>query len=246
MQPAPSSILDKEIAHFSALADRWWDEKGPFRTLHQFNPLRIRFIRDQAAQYFNRDIVTDGPFAGLDLLDIGCGGGLLCEPLTRLGFRVTGVDAAEKNIEAAKIHAARMGLGIEYQASTAEALAAQGRRFDVILAMEVVEHVADPDLFLRNCAGMLKPRGMMVVATLNRTLKSFAFAIVGAEYILGLLPRGTHDWRKFMSPSEVARPLRQSGLAVGPMAGIHYNPLTGAFRQTEDLSVNFMLAAHKE
>lgn len=244
-QPASSSIDRKEVEHFDALADRWWDEKGPFRTLHQFNPVRIAYIRDAAARHFGRDVRAERPFAGLRLLDIGCGGGLLCEPLSRLGFDVVGVDAAPRNIEAARRHAHHMGLAIDYRQDAAEVLAQAGEGFDLILAMEVVEHVADPDSFLRDIAGMVRPGGMIIAATLNRTLKSFAFAIVGAEYMLRLLPRGTHDWRKFLSPHEVARPLRQAGLTIGQAVGIHYNPLTGVFRLTDNLDVNYILTADR-
>ncbi|HET6970202.1 MAG TPA: bifunctional 2-polyprenyl-6-hydroxyphenol methylase/3-demethylubiquinol 3-O-methyltransferase UbiG, partial [Phenylobacterium sp.] len=201
---ATSSIDPAEVERFSRIAAEWWDPKGKFAPLHKFNPVRLAFIRDQALYRFGRDGSQRRPFDGLRLLDIGCGGGLLSEPMTRLGFAVTGVDASERNIATASTHAAEQGLAIDYRASTAEALVEAGEpAFDVILNMEVIEHVADPGDYLRTCASLLKPGGLMIVATLNRTLKAFALAKVGADYVLRWLPAGTHDWRKFLKPDEV-------------------------------------------
>ena len=200
---AHSSIDPAEVERFSRIAAEWWDPKGKFAPLHKFNPTRLAFIRDQALHRFGRDGAARRPFEGLRLLDIGCGGGLLSEPMSRLGFAVTGVDASERNIGTARAHAAEVGADVDYRCSTAEALLAAGEPFDVILNMEVIEHVADPGQFLRDCAAMLKPGGLMIVATLNRTLKAFALAKVGAEYVLRWLPPGTHDWSKFLKPEEL-------------------------------------------
>ncbi len=242
---APGSVLDSEVAKFAAMADTWWDPDGPFKPLHTFNPKRLAFIRDQAAACFRRDPHQREPFAGLTLLDIGCGGGLLCEPMARLGFQVTGIDATEKNIGVASVHAERSGLPIDYRAGTAEALVADGRRFDVVLTMEVVEHVADVDSFLHSCAALVKPGGLLVGATLNRTLKSLALAKIGAEYVLRWLPRGTHDWRKFVRPADFAAGLRAGGLTVEALAGMTYNPIAASWSLSRDLGVNYLIAARK-
>ena len=226
---------------------RWWDPKGKFAPLHKFNPTRLSFIRDQALHRFGRDERARKPFEGLRLLDIGCGGGLLSEPMTRLGFTVTGVDASERNIGTASAHAADQGLAIDYRCSTAEALLAAGEPpFNVILNMEVVEHVADPGQFLRDCGAMLAPGGLMIVATLNRTLKAFALAKVGAEYVLRWLPAGTHDWSKFLKPDELRgflAPELLDGLPLtmdGPY-GVVFDPLTGRWSQSHDADVNYMM-----
>ncbi len=233
-----------EIEKFSAMAADWWDATGQFKPLHKLNPTRLRFIRDRAAARFGRDPLGDRPLAGLSLLDIGCGGGLLCEPLTRLGARVTGLDAAEKNIKIAALHAAESDLEIDYRHGTAEALAAAGEQFDIVLNMEVVEHVADVTVFLKTCARLVAPGGMMVSATVNRTPKSYLLAIVGAEYILRWLPRGTHDWKRFVKPSELAGALRGSGLEIEEMTGVAYNPLSDSWRlAARDLDVNYMVLA---
>ena len=234
-----------EIARFEAMAAEWWDPRGKFRPLHKFNPVRLEYIRDRVAGHFGRDPLADRPLAGLRTLDIGCGGGLLCEPMTRLGASVVGVDASDKNIGTARVHAAESGLDIDYRATTAEALAEAGERFDVVLNMEVVEHVADVGLFMGACADMLKPGGCMVVATLNRTPKAFALAIVGAEYVLGWLPRGTHDWRKFVRPSEIDRALRPHGVNIEDLTGVSYNPVADRWSTSRDLSVNYMAFAVK-
>ncbi len=243
---SPSSTIDAaEIARFSALAAEWWNPHGKFGVLHKFNPVRLKFIRDQSVAHFKCDPKSLTPFTGLRLLDIGCGGGLLSEPMTRLGFDVLGADASEKNIMTASTHAAENDLTIDYRTTTAEDLAAQDERFDVILNMEVIEHVADLNLFLKSCATMLKPGGLMFVATINRTTKAFALAIVGAEYILGWLPRGTHDWNKFIKPTELDTALARAGLNGRSETGVMFNPLTGGWLLSTDTDVNYMLVAEK-
>lgn len=242
---AKSTIDAGEVARFSALAAEWWNPHGKFGVLHKFNPVRLGFIRDEAVKHFGRDANAVRPFEGLRLLDIGCGGGLLSEPMARLGFDVVGADASEKNIKTASVHAAEVGLLIDYRATTAEALAAAGERFDAILNMEVIEHVADLDLFLTSCASMLKPGGLMFVATINRTAKAFALAIVGAEYVLGWLPRGTHDWAKFVTPAELDKALAGTGLSVTAKSGVWFNPLNGRWLLTDDMDVNYMVAARR-
>ncbi|MBS0537694.1 MAG: bifunctional 2-polyprenyl-6-hydroxyphenol methylase/3-demethylubiquinol 3-O-methyltransferase UbiG, partial [Proteobacteria bacterium] len=209
---AVTTVDPAEIERFSRIAEEWWDPAGKFAPLHRLNPVRIGFLRDRAAAHWRRDALSGQPLEGLDLLDIGCGGGLLCEPMARLGARVTGIDAAERNIATAAAHAAGQGLAIDYRATTAEALAADGRQYDVVLALEIVEHVADVDLFLATCGSLVKPGGLLFLSTLNRTAKAWALAIAGAEYVLRWLPRGTHDWKKFLKPSEAVRGLRGGGI----------------------------------
>jgi len=246
MTAAPASTIDEaEVARFSALAAEWWDENGKFRPLHKFNPARLAYIRETALKRFGRDGKQRRPFEGLRLLDIGCGGGLLSEPMARLGFAVLGADASEKNVKTASTHAAEQGLGIDYRATTAEALAEAGERFDVILNMEVIEHVADKALFLKSCAAMLKPGGMMIVATLNRTMKAWALAIVGAEYVLGWLPRGTHEWAKFVTPAELRDALTGIGLSAEDLVGLAYNPISDQWKRSSDTDVNYMMTAKK-
>ncbi len=250
-QPAgdAASVDAEEIAKFSAMAEAWWDPEGKFRPLHRFNPVRLAFIRDRLCAHFGRDSLADKPLKGLKLLDVGCGGGLLSEPLARLGAEVTGLDAAEKNIRIAALHAAESGLKIDYRHGSVEALAAEAltggrQRFDAVLNMEVVEHVADVESFLTASAALVRPGGLMILATLNRTPKAFLLAIVGAEYLLRWLPRGTHDWRRFLRPSELARALRQADMEVTEMTGVAYNPLTDSWRLApRDLDVNYMLVA---
>ena len=237
------SVDPGEVARFSAMAEAWWDPEGDFRPLHALNPVRLAFIRDRVTAHFGRPAQTSEPLAGLRVLDVGCGGGLLCEPMRRLGATVVGVDASARNIEIARAHAAQSELDIEYHAAAAESLAATGRQFDVVLTMEVVEHVADLDALLGACRAMLDPAGIMFLATLNRTAKAFAFAILGAEYALRWLPRGTHDWRRFVRPSELAAGLRRHGLTVTELAGVRYAPLSGDWRLVTDLSVNYMAVA---
>jgi 2-polyprenyl-6-hydroxyphenyl methylase/3-demethylubiquinone-9 3-methyltransferase len=235
-----------EVARFQALAETWWDAKGSMAPLHRINPVRLGFIRERLIAHFECDANARKPFTGLTVLDIGCGGGLLCEPMARLGARVTGIDAAERNIAVAKLHAAQSGLEIDYRCQLPEDLAAEGARFEAILNMEVIEHVADIGAFAEACAALVKPGGAMVVATLNRTLKSLAFAKVGAEYVLRWLPAGTHDWRKFVKPSELARRLRANGMTVAQLAGMSYHPLDDRWSLGDDSSVNYLMFAVKE
>jgi len=242
---AAPTVDEAELARFAALADEWWDPRGKMAPLHKFNPLRLGFIRDAACRRFARDAKRLDCLSGLRMLDIGCGGGLLSEPLARLGAAMVGADPADANIAAARVHAAESGVAVDYRATTAEALAEAGERFDVVLAMEVVEHVADVDLFVKLTAGMVKPGGLMIAATLNRTIKSFALAIVGAEYVLRWLPRGTHQWDKFVTPEELERALVRGGLKVIDEAGVVYNPLADRWRLADDMDVNYMLVAER-
>jgi 2-polyprenyl-6-hydroxyphenyl methylase/3-demethylubiquinone-9 3-methyltransferase len=243
---APASSLDPaEVEKFSKLAAEWWNPKGKFAVLHVFNPVRLAFIKEQVAARFGRDPFDRRPFAGLRLLDIGCGGGLLSEPMARLGAEVVGVDPAERNIRTAQVHAAEEELPIDYRAATAESLLARGELFDVILNMEVVEHVVDPPAFMTVCAGLLRPGGLIFVATINRTLKSFGLAIIGAEYILGWLPRGTHQWEKLIKPEELHQWLANSNLGLLDETGVAYSPFTGQWRRSRDMDVNYMLVAQK-
>jgi 2-polyprenyl-6-hydroxyphenyl methylase/3-demethylubiquinone-9 3-methyltransferase len=242
----PGTVDPAEIERFSRIADEWWDPDGKFAPLHRFNPVRLGFVRDRICARFGRDPRQPAVLEGLRILDIGCGGGLISEPLARLGATVTGIDAAERNVAVARLHAERMRLAIDYRHTTAEDLRAAGESFDVVLALEVVEHVADVDLFLECCAALVRPGGLLVMATLNRTTKAFALAVVGAEYVLRWLPRGTHDWRKFVKPSEAVRALRGSGLDVSELCGVAYSPLTGRWALApSDLDVNYMLVAGK-
>ncbi|MFY9990804.1 MAG: bifunctional 2-polyprenyl-6-hydroxyphenol methylase/3-demethylubiquinol 3-O-methyltransferase UbiG [Rhodoplanes sp.] len=234
-----------EVARFSALAATWWDTRGKMAALHKLNPVRLAYIRDATCQQFGRDPKRVGCLTGLRILDIGCGGGILSEPLARLGASVLGADPSTTNIEVAKLHAAQSGLAIDYRATTAEALSDADERFDVVLAMEVVEHVADVDLFVRKCADMVKPGGLMVAATLNRTIKSFALAIVGAEYILRWLPIGTHQWDKFITPAELETTLEEAGLRVIGETGVVYVPFADRWRLSDDSDVNYMMVADK-
>lgn len=237
---AGPSVDSDEVSRFAAMAEAWWDPDGKFAPLHRFNPVRIGFIRDRVMARRGGDPREIRPLAGIRLLDIGCGGGLLAEPMARLGAEVTAIDAAARNIEIARLHAEQSGLDIDYRHATAEALAATGAKFDVVLNMEVVEHVADLGTFLGACAELLAPDGVMFVATLNRTAKAYALAIVGAEYLLRWLPRGTHDWRKFVKPSELAAGLRPHGLDIAELAGVSYNPLADQWRLGHDLDVNYL------
>ena len=243
---AAASVDPEEIAKFTAMAETWWDPDGKFRPLHRFNPVRLTYIRDRLCSHFGRDPKDERPLAGLRLLDIGCGGGLLSEPLARLGAEMTGLDAAEKNIRIASLHAAESKLDIDYRHATAEDLATAGDTFDAVLNMEVVEHVADVDSFLGASAALVRPGGVMIVATLNRTPKSFLLAIVGADYVLRWLPRGTHEWRRFVRPSELSQGLRRAGLEIAEMTGVAFNPLTDRWRLApRDLDVNYMILAER-
>ena len=240
-----STVDDAEVERFSAMAAEWWDPKGKFRPLHKFNPIRLSYIRDQVAARFGRDPQSARPFEGLRFLDIGCGGGLLCEPMARLGATVVGVDPAERNVEVARLHAAQGGLTIDYRASTAEELADAGEKFDVVLNMEVVEHVADVELFVARTAEMVKPGGLMFVATINRTLKALGLAIIGAEYLLRWLPRGTHQFEKLVRPAELEAALTKAGMAVTDRTGVTYNPLADRWSRSKDMDVNYMLLAER-
>ncbi len=243
-QPLPksASVDPAEVARFSAMAAQWWDPAGKFRPLHAINPVRLEFIKARAEEHFG----GSHPLKGLNILDIGCGGGLLCEPMARLGARVTGLDPSPKNISIARTHAREQELEINYLDSTAEALAAKGKTFDLVLNMEVLEHVADIDHFLKACATLIRPGGIMICATLNRTLKSFALAIIGAEYILRWLPAGTHQWEKFVTPGELRDALERQGLSAHDLKGVSYNPLTRIWSLSNDTDVNYMLSARKD
>lgn len=238
-----SSVDAVEVAKFSAIADEWWDPTGKFAPLHKFNPVRLGFIRDVATEHFHRDARSLRPFDRLSLLDIGCGGGLLSEPMARLGFNVLGADASERNVNAAAAHAASAGVAIDYRTTTAETLATDGASFDVVLNMEVVEHVADLRSYLGACAKLVRPGGLMFVATLNKTLKSLALAKIGAEYILGWLPRGTHDWSRFVEPDKLRAMLEEVGLDVLKAQGVAFDPLSWHWRLSPDTGVNYMMVA---
>ncbi|PKQ12505.1 MAG: bifunctional 3-demethylubiquinol 3-O-methyltransferase/2-polyprenyl-6-hydroxyphenol methylase [Alphaproteobacteria bacterium HGW-Alphaproteobacteria-1] len=241
MQAAQSTIDPAEVAKFEAMAAEWWDPNGKFKPLHMLNPCRLDYITTQIAAEFDRDLAAARPFDGLRLLDIGCGGGLLSEPMARLGATVVGADAAPRNIPVAQVHAEKSGLAIDYRHTTAEDMAAAGERFDVVLNMEVVEHVADPLTYLRACHDLLKPGGLHICSTINRNPKSFAMAIVGAEYVMRWLPKGTHEWSKFITPDELYELLRKAGLDPVDRKGFVFNPITWQWRLSErDLSVNYV------
>ncbi len=241
-----STVDEAEVERFGRLGADWWDPRGPMAALHKFNPVRLAYIRDQAAARFSRDAKKIDCLKGLRMLDIGCGGGILSEPLARLGAVMVGADPSPENVEIAGAHAAKSGLAIDYRATTAEDLAEAGERFDVVLAMEVVEHVVDVDLFVSTCAAMVKPGGLMIAATLNRTLKSFALAIVGAEYVLRWLPRGTHQWDKFVTPRELETAIENAGLRVTGERGVIYNVFADRWQLSSDLDVNYMLVAARD
>lgn len=239
------TIDPEEVARFSRVARQWWDPRGPMAALHKFNPVRLSYVRDRTAAHFNRDPKRLDSLAGLRILDIGCGGGILCEPLARLGASVVGVDPSESNIAVAQQHAARSGLSINYRNATIETLSQAGENFDVVLAMEVVEHVTDVGLFVKQAAEMVKPDGLMFVATLNRTAKSYALAIVGAEYILRWLPLGTHQWDKFVTPDELENAIEQGGLRIIGETGVIYNLFADRWQLATDMDVNYMVVAEK-
>ena len=235
-----STVDPAEVAKFEAMAAEWWDPNGKFKPLHMLNPCRLDYIVGQIAAEFGRDPAAERPFAGLRLLDIGCGGGLLSEPMARLGAEVVGADAAARNIPVARIHAQQSGLDIDYRHTTAEDMAAAGERFDVVLNMEVVEHVADPLAYLTACHDLLKPGGLMVCSTLNRNPKSYLMAIIGAEHVMRWLPRGTHEWKKFITPDELYDLLRRAGMDPVDRKGMVFNPLSWSWSLSErDLSVNY-------
>ncbi|HEX9466298.1 MAG TPA: bifunctional 2-polyprenyl-6-hydroxyphenol methylase/3-demethylubiquinol 3-O-methyltransferase UbiG [Alphaproteobacteria bacterium] len=237
------SVDPAEIARFSAMAAEWWDREGKFRPLHKLNPVRLTYIRDRLAVRFGRDPKKPRPLAGLRLLDIGCGGGLVAEPMARLGAEVVAIDASATNIGVARTHAAESELAIDYRVAAAEALAAAGERFDAVLCLEVIEHVADLPGFLAATAALVRPGGALIAATLNRTPQAFLLAIVGAEYVLGWLPRGTHEWGKFVRPAELAASLRRGGLTIEDLSGAVYSPLTDSWRLSRDLTVNYLCFA---
>lgn len=238
-----SSVDDAEVAKFQAMAAEWWDPAGKFKPLHMLNPVRLDYLTAQIAAEFTRDRKSLRPFEGLRLLDIGCGGGLISEPMARLGATVTGADAAEENIEIARLHAEQSGLDIDYRATTAEALLAEGAQYDVVLALEIVEHVADPQEFVTTCARLVRPGGMLIMSTLNRTPQSFATAIVGAEWIMRWLPKGTHEWSRFIRPEELAAMFDAAGVRVVDRAGMVFNPLGWSWSLSRrDLSVNYLIA----
>jgi 2-polyprenyl-6-hydroxyphenyl methylase/3-demethylubiquinone-9 3-methyltransferase len=243
---ATQTVDDAEIAKFEAMAAEWWDVNGKFKPLHMLNPCRLDYITSQIAAEFGRDLKSSRPFEGLRLLDIGCGGGLLSEPMARLGADVVGADAAERNIPVARVHAEQSGLTIDYRHTTAEAMAEAGERFDVVLNMEVVEHVADPQGYLTACQELLNPGGLMICSTINRNPKSFAMAIVGAEYVMRWLPKGTHQWEKFITPDELYDLIRNAGLTPVDRKGFVFNPVTWTWRLSDrDLSVNYVTASTK-
>ena len=234
-----------EIAKFSAMADDWWDPTGDFKPLHKFNPVRLTYIRDWVLKHFDRKENERQPLKGLSLLDIGCGGGLLTEPLTRLGATVTGIDAGGKNIAVAKLHAERSGLDIDYRETTSEALAAEGRTFDIVLNMEVVEHVQNVPLYMKSCADLVAPGGLLSSATINRTARALVFAKFGAEYVLRWLPRGTHDWNKFLTPDELKALITRNGLKIADETGVVFHPLADEWRKSRDMGINYMVLAER-
>jgi len=243
----PDSTLDeREVARFRALAAKWWDPQGAFAPLHAIGPERMRFLREQLVSHFARDGNAARPLEGLRIADIGCGGGLVSEPLARLGASVTGIDPAEENAAAARAHAADSGLEIDYRAARVEDLAAEGAQYDAVIALEVVEHVPDVQAFIGVCAQVLRPGGMMLLSTINRTARAFALAIVGAEYVLRWLPRGTHQWERFVTPDELAAALRAGGLRVVETRGLTFNPLTREWRLSDDAGVNYFMSAAKQ
>lgn len=240
------TVDEAEVERFDRMARTWWDPDGPMKTLHRFNPVRLAFIRDHVLRHFDRSLQEPRPFEGLAMLDVGCGGGLLCEPLARLGAEVTGIDPAPTNVAVAERHAARSRLPVSYRQATVEEMVAEGRRYDVVLAMEVVEHVSDVEAFTQACCAAVKPGGLLFMATINRTLRSFALAIVGAEYVLGWLPKGTHQWEKFVTPRELEDALAAGGFAVREETGVVFNPLSSEWRPSGDTGVNYMVvAAHR-
>lgn len=244
MQSVQTTIDPGEIEKFQAMAAEWWNPEGKFKPLHMLNPCRLDYITAQIAAEFERDLAVDQPFEGLRILDIGCGGGLLSEPMARLGATVVGADAAERNIPVARIHAEEQGLQIDYRHTSAEALAEAGEVFDIVLNMEVVEHVADPQTYLNACHQLLRPGGLMVCSTLNRNPKSYVMAIIGAEYVMRWLPKGTHEWSKFITPEELYTLLEKAGMTPVDKKGFVFNPITWSWGLSDrDLSVNYVTAS---
>lgn len=244
-ETAKSTIDEADVARFSAMADEWWSPTGKFKPLHKFNPVRLEYIKEKVCENFDRDIKDPKAFKGLRFLDIGCGGGLLSEPMARLGAQVVGADASETNIEIAKIHAEQSGLDIDYRATTSEELEKAGEKFDVILNMEVVEHVSDVNFFMTSCAKMVKPNGLMFVATINRTLKAKALAIFMAENVLKWLPKGTHEYEKLVRPEEIEAPISTEGMEIIDRTGVFYNVLQDRWNKSRDMDVNYMVLAKK-
>jgi 2-polyprenyl-6-hydroxyphenyl methylase/3-demethylubiquinone-9 3-methyltransferase len=238
-----STIDPAEVARFERIAQTWWDPNGPMKVLHKFNPVRLAYVRDEACRRFARDPRSARSLEGLTILDVGCGGGVLSEPLARLGATVTGLDPAPTNISVARLHAERAGVSVDYRNQTVEAVVASGETFDMVLAMEVVEHVADVQAFVSACTRAVKPGGFLAMATLNRTLRSFATAIVAAEYVLGWLPKGTHEWEKFVTPEELTAAIGKAGFAVQDLRGVAYNPLRDTWSLSRDTAVNYMVLA---
>lgn len=239
---ASSSILDHELAQFEETAAEWWDEHGPFKPLHRLNPIRLQFIRDQLCGHFDRDSSSLRPLKGLNIIDVGCGGGLISEPLARLGANVTAIDAGAEAIGVASSHAAQSGLDIDFRQMTAEDLVASGSTFDAVVSLEVIEHVADVQQFLDSLGQLVRPGGAVVLGTLNRTLKSLALAKIGSEYILRWVPAGTHDWRQFVKPSEMARGLRPHDISLQALSGVVFNPVRDEWRLSDDIDVNYLAA----
>jgi 2-polyprenyl-6-hydroxyphenyl methylase/3-demethylubiquinone-9 3-methyltransferase len=242
---ATRSIDPDEVSRFAAMADEWWDANGPMRPLHRLNPTRLAYVKERIVAHFGRDGDSARPLDGLRILDIGCGGGLVAEPLCRMGATVTGLDPSPEVIAAARLHAGEGGLAIDYRAGTAEALAAGGETFDVVLVLEVVEHVHDVGAFVATVASLVRPGGLVVASTINRTLKAFALAIVGAEYVLRWLPRGTHSYEKLVTPAELAAAFADAGLVPGEETGVTYLPLVDRWRLSADRDVNYMMTAAK-
>lgn len=240
-----TTIDQNEVDRFSAMAAEWWDPSGKFKPLHKFNPVRLDYIREEVCARFGRDVRARDALKGLRVLDIGCGGGLLSEPMARMGADVVGADASELNIEVAKVHAEQSGVDVDYRATTAEALEAAGETFDVVLNMEVVEHVADVDLFLTSCCNMVRPNGLMFVATINRTMKARALAIFMAENVLGWLPRGTHTYEKLVKPEEVEAAVTAANMEVIDRSGVFYNVLQDRWNKSRDMDVNYMMLCSK-
>ncbi|WP_417583544.1 bifunctional 2-polyprenyl-6-hydroxyphenol methylase/3-demethylubiquinol 3-O-methyltransferase UbiG [Pelagibacterium sp.] len=240
-----TTISPDEIDRFHKMAEEWWDPNGKFRPLHKFNPVRLAYIREKIIAHFGLDDKTMRPFTSLRILDIGCGGGLLCEPMARLGAEVVGADAGEKNVKIAALHADQSGLEIDYRATTSEDLAAAGEQFDVVLNMEVVEHVADVPLYLQSCCDLVKPGGLMFVATINRTARAYALAIVGAERVLRWLPKGTHQYEKLVTPEEITSITGRNAMSVVDKTGVTFNPLKNEWNKSRDMAVNYMMLLEK-
>lgn len=240
-----STIDSEELLKFELIAEQWWDEDGKFKPLHLLNPTRIKFIQDISKEYFKISDNSKVPLEKLEILDIGCGGGLLAEPIARLGGIVTAIDASKRNINVAKAHSGKMNLNINYKCTTVEELSTSKEKFDIILNMEVIEHVANIENFIYSSSKMLKKNGIMFISTLNRTIKSYLLAIIGGEYILKWLPKGTHDWKKFLKPSEINELLQKNGIKLKIIQGVSYNPLTNNWYLSQDINVNYIMVATK-